>query len=88
MEGKNRNEGGNGKMEHTFLKMCGSFREELAKADDETLWRMIADITAILNQPGHEISKDNKLFMCWYALLSEVKNAADYRMEKKYKGEE
>lgn len=74
-------------MEH-FIKMCGSFREELAKADDETLWRMIADITLVLNQPGHEISKNNRLFLCWYSLLCEVRNTADYRLDNMLKGDE
>jgi hypothetical protein len=85
MEGKVNGKGN--KMEHNFIKMCGSFREELARADDETLWKMVADITLILNQPGHEISKENSLFICWYALLHEVKNTADYRLENKFKGE-
>lgn len=55
-------------------------REKLRQLDDGTLWALIADMGAVLENRGYKPDTGNAAFMLWYELYVEVRKEIDSRL--------
>lgn len=53
---------------------------EIRKADTETLWTLLSDITGLMERRGYKADKDNPLFMYWYGACKEIEKEIDKRL--------
>ena len=52
--------------------------EAIKKADTPTLWRMMADLSLVMN--GYTPEQENAAFMFWYGVYKELEKEIDKRM--------
>lgn len=52
----------------------------LKKADTETLWALLSDITGLMEQRGYKADKSNTLFMYWYGTYKAIEKEIDKRL--------
>lgn len=54
--------------------------KELQQLDDGTLWALIADMGAVLENRGYKPDKQNRAFMFWYGIYAAARKEIDSRL--------
>ena len=54
--------------------------EMIKKADNATLWALVSDVAAVMEQRGYTPDQDNNAFMFWYEVYLELEAEINSRL--------
>lgn len=55
-------------------------RELIKKVDDATLWTLVSDVAALMDQRGYTPDRCSNAFMFWYEVYKELEAEIDSRL--------
>lgn len=58
--------------------------ETIKKADNETLWALLADVTQLMETRGYKPDRSNAAFMYWYEQFKAIETEINGRMLTDY----
>lgn len=54
--------------------------ELIRNADTPTLWALVSDVTALMEQRGYKPDRSNNAFMFWYGIYKDIEAEINRRL--------
>lgn len=58
--------------------------DDIRKLSTQTLWALVSDVTAIMEQRGYKPERNNAPFMYWYGIYKELETEINRRLLNDY----